>query len=216
MALTGKEQLRQHSLFLDLENIFDMDHEPTPLEFEALMDIRHGLNLVAHFANGTRVLAMGFGFPQTLNVRDQLRLSSIVDVTYLPGAASRLGEMYQTASDILGRRDVNHVYESYAGLSDGRERPLAPTEELALKWATFHLSPNDEFVNLPRRLNQPKKNLVRLINLTRERNLAEASRIISGRFGSIHTERILFRLVRPFLVRHFLHLRKLVEGLDAN
>lgn len=174
----------------------------TPVENEALMDFTHGLNIVAQFRNGVRVLAMvEHGPEKTATLRDLLRQSSLEGVMYLPGSRGILGDIYAYACEVLARADCAPSYEMYSGLGSGVKRPFTPSEELILKWATLHMIPLGDVLLALRQQNKSERDVLSELTILEASRNGEAHRLLAAQFKPDEALQLSRHVVTPYL-RH--------------
>ncbi|MGZ3722008.1 MAG: hypothetical protein ACXVA9_03695 [Bdellovibrionales bacterium] len=170
----------------------------TNVEYEAFMDLLHGLPMMVRlrsiFVESDREIA----FRTTKEMEalsEQLKQSDIVSIRYLPEALSKLGEIYKRACGVLSRPGCE-VYDQYDGLSSKTSRPFTAVQEQALKWCMLHQFPSLE--DLHGDLKASRKEL--------------AIVMLATTFGADDGAKLYLQFVGPFYDAAFENLSRIDKG----
>lgn len=111
----------------------------TDVDFEALMDITHGLDITVVFNNGVRTTEVLK--THSIQVFENLiRRHEALEVEYSAESNRRMSNILLAACRLL-RKPNCLAYEYYPGFKADPELPFSFAQEQALKWATIHIVP---------------------------------------------------------------------------
>lgn len=187
------------------------------IEYEAYMDFAHNLPLIAIFANGKKA-SFRNDAESLKKFSHFLNRTEIVEVRYLPGALTRLGELYKNACHLLGRSGCE-IYDSYPGLSGNQGRPFTSLEEQALKWCTFHMASQKTMVAVlkgARRAGSSEEEVADMHRLTEHARRATAWEIVRSVFNVEDVARLSNELVQPYISASFAQTYELYKGKQSH
>lgn len=126
-----------------IREVWSIRRKLTDVDFEALMDLTHGLDITVIFGNGVRIPDVLKNHSITV-FQNLIRLHQIAEVEYSPESNKQMSRILVAACRLLRKSDCV-IYEHFGGFQlDNKPRPFSPAQEQALKWATIHIAPVQE------------------------------------------------------------------------
>jgi hypothetical protein len=190
-----------------IRNVFGIHRDLSETEFEAFMDISHGLALKAKFANGTIGL-FEHNAPNMEKLTKLLRASELVEVKHYPETSMEVGNLFLGACAVVGRENCN-TYADFQGWTSTEPRPFSMLEERAIKWTTLHLIPPDSMGKVHQAWSeeQRKKNYT----LALEAKIALALYLIAAVFSEEDADALYNKLVVPYIEAGFQRVYQMPE-----
>lgn len=122
-----------------IRNVWGIRRTLSNVDFEALMDLTHGLDITVVFNNGVRATEV----LRTHSVQvfqNLIRRHEALEVEYSAESNQRMSKILAAACRLL-RKPNCLAYEHFSGLKADPELPFSFAQEQALKWATIHIAP---------------------------------------------------------------------------